>query len=118
MLPFCFALRGKPQLLEKHFASCHVYQAFHRVDYTPLHFPILYFSCNRFLAVTIDFSFSIEQRPDLVAHIASLDMTGLCEKELVSLGIFGMRQLAHAQAFELESAGIGMMAARSLLAVS
>ena len=58
------------------------------------------------------------QAPDLVAHLASLDLKGLYDRELALAGIIGMRQLAHAQVADLEKAGISRVAAASILAVS
>jgi hypothetical protein len=56
--------------------------------------------------------------PDLVAHIARVQMTGICERELISLGILNMSLLSFAQAADLEKAGLGAVAAKALLSVS
>jgi hypothetical protein len=55
--------------------------------------------------------------PDLVAHIKSVQLTGTCEKELLSLGILNMSHLSFAQAADLEKAGMGAIAAKVLLSV-
>jgi hypothetical protein len=55
--------------------------------------------------------------PDLVAHIARVNLTGRCEKELLSLGILDMSNLSFAEAADLKEAGLGAIVARALLSV-
>ena len=67
---------------------------------------------NLFLSAKLQY-----QTPDLVAHIARVNLTGRCEKELLSLGILETSHLSFAQAADLEKAGLGVVAAKALLSV-